>query len=58
MAAGSRWPSRRPAKPQVLAAAPFVQAQGMLSFDQTVRGALVRGMLPAAEDRVADFART
>ena len=43
--------------PEVRAAAPYVQAQGMLSFDQTVRGTLVRGILPAAEEQVADFAR-
>ena len=42
---------------QVLAAAPYVAAQGMLSFDQTVRGALVRGVLPEAEEQVADFNR-
>ena len=42
---------------QVLAAAPYVAAQGMLSFDQTVRGALVRGVLPDAEEKVADFNR-
>ncbi len=41
--------------PQVRAAAPYVAAQGMLSFDQTVRGALVRGILPDAEEKVADF---
>ena len=43
--------------PRVKASAPFVQAQGMLSFDQTVRGTLVRGVLPDAEDKVADFAQ-
>jgi lipoprotein-releasing system permease protein len=43
--------------PRVKAAAPFVQAQGMLSFDQTVQGTLVRGVLPDAEDKVADFAQ-
>ncbi|MDQ1344562.1 MAG: lipoprotein-releasing system permease protein, partial [Pseudomonadota bacterium] len=43
--------------PHVIAAAPFVQQQGMLSFDGQVRGAVVRGILPAEEDRVADFAR-
>lgn len=43
--------------PEVKAAAPFVQAQGMLALDSTVRGTLVRGILPAAEERVADFAR-
>jgi lipoprotein-releasing system permease protein len=36
-------------------AAPFVQAQAMLSYGQAVRGALVRGILPDQEDRVADF---
>jgi lipoprotein-releasing system permease protein len=41
--------------PQVIATAPFVQAQGMLSFGQSVRGALVRGILPDQEDKVADF---
>ena len=43
--------------PRVTAAAPYVQAQGMLSFDGQVRGVLVRGILPEAEDKVADFAR-
>ncbi len=43
--------------PEVLSAAPYVQAQGMLSFDQQVRGVLVRGILPAAEEKVADFER-
>lgn len=41
----------------VRAAAPYVAAQGMLSFDQTVRGTLVRGILPDAEEQVADFNR-
>src|SRR5690606_20849872 len=39
----------------VLASAPYVQEQAMLSHNQTVRGALVRGVLPADEERVADF---
>jgi len=43
--------------PRVQAAAPYVQAQGMLSFDQQVRGVMVRGIVPAAEEKVADFAR-
>ncbi len=43
--------------PRVLAAAPFVQEQGMLSFDGQVRGVMVRGVLPADEEKVADFAR-
>ena len=41
--------------PRVLAAAPYIAAQGMLAIDQQVRGVLVRGVLPAAEDKVADF---
>jgi lipoprotein-releasing system permease protein len=40
---------------QVQSSAPFVQTQGMLSYGQAVRGALVRGILPAQEDKVADF---
>ncbi len=43
--------------PSVVASAPYVQEQGMLSFDQNVRGTLIRGVLPADEERVADFAR-
>ncbi len=43
--------------PQVRAAAPFVQQQGMLSFDGQVRGVMVRGIMPRAEDTVANFSR-
>lgn len=43
--------------PAVVAAAPYVQAQGMLSYEQQVRGTLVRGILPKEEESVADFAR-
>jgi lipoprotein-releasing system permease protein len=43
--------------PDVRAAAPYVSEQAMLSFDETVRGAMVRGVLPAAEDGVADFSQ-
>jgi lipoprotein-releasing system permease protein len=43
--------------PEVRAAAPYVSEQAMLSFDETVRGAMVRGVLPAAEDGVADFSQ-
>ncbi|TAJ16336.1 MAG: lipoprotein-releasing ABC transporter permease subunit [Rugosibacter sp.] len=43
--------------PQVRAAAPFVQQQGMLSFDGQVRGVMVRGIMPKAEDTVANFSR-
>jgi lipoprotein-releasing system permease protein len=42
-------------QPGVVSAAPFVQAQGMLSFGQAVRGAIVRGIVPELEDKVADF---
>ena len=35
----------------------FLQAQAMLSNGQAVRGALVRGILPAEEEKVADLAR-
>jgi len=43
--------------PHVLAAAPFVQAQAMLAAGQAVRGALVRGIIPQEEERVANFAQ-
>ena len=43
--------------PRVLAAAPYVQAQGMLSSDRAARGVAVRGVLPQAEEQVADFAK-
>jgi lipoprotein-releasing system permease protein len=42
-------------RPRVLAAAPYVNAQGMLSFDANVRGAIVRGIVPKLEDQVADI---
>jgi len=40
---------------RVTAAAPFVNAQGLLSSGDAVRGAIVRGVLPDAEDKVADI---
>jgi lipoprotein-releasing system permease protein len=43
--------------PRVIATAPFVQGQAMLSAGSAVRGALVRGIDPAQEESVADFAR-
>ncbi|MEK7791975.1 MAG: lipoprotein-releasing ABC transporter permease subunit [Pseudomonadota bacterium] len=43
--------------PLVMAAAPYVNAQGMLSHDQVVRGVIVRGILPDMEDKVADFSQ-
>jgi lipoprotein-releasing system permease protein len=44
-------------QPHVLAAAPFVEAQAMLSAGRAVRPAMVRGIEPAQEERVADLAR-
>ena len=41
----------------VAAAAPFVTGQGLLTNGAAVRGAVVRGVVPDREDRVADFAR-
>ncbi|TAN50767.1 MAG: lipoprotein-releasing ABC transporter permease subunit [Betaproteobacteria bacterium] len=43
--------------PRVQAAAPFVNAQGMLAAGAAVRGAVVRGVLPADEERVAEIGR-
>lgn len=43
--------------PEVIAAAPFVQAQGLLSFGDTVQGSVVRGILPEREDQVAEIGR-
>jgi lipoprotein-releasing system permease protein len=41
--------------PEVVAAAPFVQGQGLLSTGSAVRGVFVRGIVPELEDQVADF---
>jgi lipoprotein-releasing system permease protein len=41
--------------PEVLATAPYIMAQGMLSFGQAVQGVVVRGVLPEQEDRVAEI---
>jgi lipoprotein-releasing system permease protein len=43
------------ADPEVLAAAPFVNAQGLLTNGTTVRGVFVRGIVPELENTVADF---
>ena len=43
--------------PRVRASAPFVNGQGMLSAGQAVRGTIVRGVLPAQEDSVADIGK-
>ncbi len=42
--------------PHVLAAAPFVNGQGLLANGEAVRGALVRGIVPDLESRVAELA--
>jgi len=41
--------------PEVLAAAPFVNAQGLLSTGTAVRGVFVRGIVPERENEVAEF---
>ncbi|HXX13125.1 MAG TPA: ABC transporter permease, partial [Burkholderiales bacterium] len=43
------------ADPDVVAAAPYVSAQGLLANRQNVQGALVRGIVPELEDQVADI---
>src|SRR6187402_2161825 len=43
--------------PEVVGAAPFVQAQGLLSTGSAVRGVYVRGIVPEKEDQVADFGK-
>ncbi|RJQ48744.1 MAG: lipoprotein-releasing ABC transporter permease subunit [Gammaproteobacteria bacterium] len=40
-------------QPRVLGAAPFIEAQGMLSYGQAVSGALIRGVLPEQEPQVS-----
>jgi len=42
--------------PHVVAAAPFIMGQGMLSYDSVAQGTLVRGIVPADEVKVAEFA--
>jgi lipoprotein-releasing system permease protein len=42
---------------EVVAAAPFVSAQGLLTHGSAVRGAFVRGVLPAEEARVSDISK-
>jgi lipoprotein-releasing system permease protein len=44
--------------PEIRAAAPYVQSQAMFTVDNVVKGAMVRGILPDQEDRVADFRKT
>ncbi|OGA52398.1 MAG: cell division protein FtsX [Betaproteobacteria bacterium RIFCSPLOWO2_12_FULL_62_13] len=40
---------------QVVAVAPYVNAQGLLTYGSAVRGVFIRGILPQREERVADF---
>jgi lipoprotein-releasing system permease protein len=40
--------------PGVLAAAPYITAQGLISHHGTVQGTLVRGVIPGEEAKVAD----
>jgi lipoprotein-releasing system permease protein len=42
--------------PQVLAAAPYVGGQGMLSFGQNVQGVMVRGIAPERETAITELA--
>lgn len=44
------------AREDVIAAAPFVQGQGLLSSGRSVRGALIKGVDPASEPRVSEAA--
>lgn len=39
--------------PGIVSAAPYVESEGMVTFDQQVKGVLVRGILPEAEPRVS-----
>ena len=41
--------------PDVLGSAPYVMAQGLLSYDQAVQGSVVRGILPEREKQVSDL---
>jgi len=43
------------ADPRVAAAAPYVNVQGMLTYDGAVRGAMIRGVLPQREEQVASI---
>ncbi|HEY6773341.1 MAG TPA: lipoprotein-releasing ABC transporter permease subunit [Oxalicibacterium sp.] len=41
---------------EVIGAAPYVDAQAMMTRDETLRGVAVRGVLPAEEPKVSDVA--
>ena len=53
----SAYAEKARSRPDVLAAAPYVQQQAMFSMDQSVRGSVIRGIDPELEDSVADFAK-
>ncbi len=44
------------ANPQVIGAAPFIGAQGLLGRGEDIKGALIRGIDPALEPQVTDLA--
>ena len=43
--------------PDVVATAPFVDGQGLLAYSSNVRGTIVRGIIPADEEAVANLGR-
>lgn len=54
------WPSvlaQAKQNKSVMSGAPFVNSQGMLANGDSVRGAVIRGIQPELENRVADFAQ-
>ncbi len=55
----NNWPSvldKVVQNPHVLAAAPYVGGQGMLSFGENVQGVMVRGIEPAKESAITELA--
>jgi lipoprotein-releasing system permease protein len=44
------------AHPEVLGAAPFIAAQGLIAWGEDMKGTLIRGIDPALEPRVTDLA--
>jgi lipoprotein-releasing system permease protein len=54
------WPDvlkRLKTEDQVVAGAPYVMTQAMMTHGDAVRGAIIRGILPEDEDQVADLGR-
>ena len=57
----NNWQSLLPqlkSNPNVIDVAPYITAQSMLSFGEGVQGAIIRGIVPVAEDKVADLGRS